>query len=447
MATYKIFDRIETTPGSSKETSFQVWVTDGLLQFVIDGEIRHDIDSVEDFLIETAKILNKNNNEDGSIVESVGSISDNALENYEGGKGPVLDSNGTNPSISLQDDGTEVKIANGGVGGSFRVDFGTGAQAEAEAGAFNAFAQDLLGKATVTQQEVLTGIQIGDYSRTVTVSTRDDDVRQIKFKSTGDAKDLSWADIYIDDLAEQFGGWKLGNGNVSDLGYTANQINIRDDVKVSLGAQGVGGSELFEFADNATAQAFLDTVKADFTGDRRAIINEAIEIIADGLGGTQIKNGNVSTSYKANQIKLIGADKDIVDLGSQGVGGKERYEFDDQATAQQFIDQVRDAVGVEAREGSLVDEFVYKVSGGAGISGSPTFVGKDDFVAFIAEEFGGDMKKNGSVSESFAGGGRIVGDGTDVQLGPKGVGGKEIWDFEDAATANAFIGTLDDIFG
>ena len=202
------------------------------------------------------------------------------------------------------------------------------------------------------------------------------------------------------------------------------------------------------FDDEATATSFLNAVKADFgsLANRGVIINAAMEIIAEDLGGTKLRDGNVSVNYEARQIRLAGADNDIVDLGNHGVGGKEQYQFADQKTAQKFIDLVRDAVGVEAREGALVDEFVFKVSGGAGISGSPTFVGKDAFVEYIAEEFGGTMLRNGSVSESFDGGATKVGDGTDVKLGPRGVGGTELWDFADTATADAFIATLNDVF-
>lgn len=104
-------------------------------------------------------------------------------------------------------------------------------------------------------------------------------------------------------------------------------------------------------------------------------------------------------------------------------------------------------MGVEGREGKLVDEFVYKVSGGAGISGSPTFVGKDEFVEYIGSEFGGDLRRDGAVSESFDGSARAINGGSDVKLGPSGVGGTEIWKFESADVASAFIATLDDVFG
>lgn len=441
MATYSIFQH------SAGNSDFEVWVTDGLLQFLVNGEIRHDITSVEDFLIEAAKAINKPNGTDDTIVESTGSISDAAVENFDGGPGVALDTNGTNPSISLQDDDTTVKISGSGVGGSLTIDFGTGETAQTEASLFSVLANDLLGKAQTIPDRVET-VQIGDYTRNVTISTRDDDVHQIKFKSTGDAKDLSWADIYIEDLAFEFGGVQTDNGNVNDLSYSANQLNI-DGNTVNLGPQGVGGKEAYLFADEDAAEAFFNEVESQFgaDGDRREIINEAIKIIAEGLGGVQTKNGNVSLNYKASQIKLTGDDKDMVDLGNHGVGGKEVYQFDSQETAQKFIDQVRDAVGVEAHDGKLVDEFVFKVSGGAGISGSPTFVGKDAFIEFIGEEFGGDQIRDGSVSEGYSGGAKLIGDMTEVQLGPSGVGGKEIWDFDNEATALAFIQTLDDLFG
>lgn len=444
MATFRIFK------DSADTSEFEVWLTDGLLQFVVNGEIRHDIDSVEDFLIAAAKVINKPNSTDDSIVESSGSIADKAVENFEEGTEVTLDTGGTNPTISLQDDDTEVRISGSGVGGSLRIDFGTGTSAQSEASQFLSFAENLLGKATTTFLEELTGVQIGDYTRTVTVSTRDDDIRQIKFTSTGETKDLSWADIYIEDLAAQYGGTKIQDGNVNDLSYNAGQLKFvtGDPTNVDLGSSGVGGKEVYDFSNSTDAQNFFDAMKAAFgTGsDRGDVINAAMEIIAAGLGGTQTKNGNVAVSYEARQIGLVG-DKTVVDLGSQGVGGKEQYQFADQKTAQEYIDLVRDAVGVAASEGSLVEEFVYKVSGGAGISGSPTFVSKDAFVEFIGDEFGGTLKKDGAVSESFDGGAKTIAGGTCVKLGPSGVGGTEMWDFDSEATANAFIATLDHVFG
>ncbi|MEM8854061.1 MAG: hypothetical protein AAGD34_10215 [Pseudomonadota bacterium] len=450
MATYKIFES-EVGTGSNLDV-YEVWLTDGQLQFVVDGQIRHDIDSVTDFLISAAKKINTGNNDD-TIVKSSGSVADKAVENFEGGHGVALDDkNGTNPSISIQGDGTEVKISGGGVGGNLRIDFGgPSGKTTSEVNAFVEFANDLLGKTGITQQEVLTGVQIGDYTRTVTVSTRDDDVHQIKFKSTGDKKDLGWADAYIDDIAmTQFGGTKIQDGNVGEGNYTANQIHIESDpTQVDLGSNGVGGKEVWQFENANTALDFLNAIQSEFGSgaDWDQIIDDAIESIADDLGGTQTRNGNVAEDYTAKQIRLTGDDKNIVDLGSHKVGGKETYEFDDQATAQEFIDKVRDAVGVEGHEGPLVQEYVYQVSGGAGISGSPRFVSKDAFIEFIGEEFGGTLKRDGGVSESFDGGAKLVGDDlSDVQLGPRGVGGKEVWDFADQATAEAFKATLDDIF-
>ena len=444
MASYRIFEHL------IDGKSFEVWLTDGLLQYVVDGEIRHDITSVEQFLIEAAKLINKPNGADDTIVESTGSIDDDALENYDGGSDVALDTNGKNPTIALQDDGTEVKISGSGVGGSLRIDFGTGTGAQDEAADFFAFADDLLGKATTTVVDTKAGVQIGDFARTVTVSTRDDDIQAIKFKFTGDTRDLSWADIFVEHLADLSGGDQIKNGNVNDLTYNASQLNFAnlDGTIVHLGSQGVGGNERYEFATKADAQKFYDDVMASFGpgSDRGDVVNKAVELIADSLGGEQLKNGNVSEYYEARQIKLVGAEKNIVDLGSHRVGGKERYEFDDQETAQKFIDLVRDAFGVEAMDGKLIDENIFKISGGAGIGGSPTFVGNDDFVAFVAEEFGGEMMRNGSVSESFKGGGSIIGDGTQVKLGPSGVGGKEIWDFDSADDANAFLATLDYMF-
>jgi hypothetical protein len=439
MATTRIFQR------DLNGKTFEVWNTNGFLQYLIDGEIRHDFDA-SDFLVAAAKEINKPNATDDSIVKSFGSINDNALENYHNG-GVVLDTNGVNPSISLQDDGTEVKIGGAGVGGSLQIDFGTGSAAEAEAALFNDFATDLLGKAQTTEVVKLTGVQIGDFTRTVTVSTRDDDIRMVKFKATGENKDLDFFDIVVDDLAIGYGGEKTKNGNISESSFSADQTKIVDDgLAVDMGSQGVGGKEKFVFDSETDAQDFFDEIIDTFsTPDRRALANEAIDILGESFGGTQTRNGNVSDSYEARQIKLTGTEKNMVDLGSHKVGGKEVWTFEDQATALEFIDAVRDAFGVEAQDGPLIDEFIYKVSGGAGISGSPTFVGKDDFIEFIADEFGGSLIRDGSVSESFDGSSRI--DGTEVKLGPRGVGGKEVWDFASAADAEAFRTTLDDVFG
>lgn len=447
MATHKIFDR---AIGSKQ---FEVWVTDGLVQYVVDGNIRHDLEFVSDFLSAAARQINKPNATDPTIVERDGAIDDRALENFEGGNGSTLDTGGTSPTISLQDDGTQIKISNGGVSGSYVVDFGTGSNGMNEAAKFLDFAEDLLGKATTTDQAVLTGIVMGDNTRTVTVSTRDDDIHEIKYKSTGDRKDLSWADAFVDWLGAENGGTKTRDGNVSDTGYTAQQLKFgetggeQDKTKVDLGSNGVGGKELWQFNSEDDAQAFFDAVEDAFNGSRSDIVNSAVEAIAEELGGTQVRDGNVSTNYQAKQIKLVG-DKTMVDLGSHGVGGKEQYDFDDQATAQKFIDTIRDAFGLEAVEGKIIDEYIYKISGGSGLSGSPTLVGKDAMIEFIAfDQFDADRKRDGSVSESFDGSSKIIGDGTEVQLGPRGVGGKEIWDFDTAQEAMTFVNTLDELFG
>ncbi|XWN33854.1 MAG: hypothetical protein ROR55_12675 [Devosia sp.] len=433
--------------GSNKDL-YEVWLTDGQLQFVVDGTVRHDIGSVTDFLISAAKKINTGNDDD-TIVKSSGNVADKAVENFEGGDGVALDDKtGTNPSISIQGDGTEVKISGGGVGGSLRIDFGNpGSKTTTEVNAFVAFADDLLGKTGITEVETLTGVQIGDYTRTVTVSTRDDDVHQIKFKSTGDSKDLGWADAFVDDLGATYKGTKTNDGNVSETNYTANQLNI-DGTDVNLGPNGVGGKETWSFTNTNDAQGFFDAINDSFGpgSDRGEIINSAIESIALELDGEQIRNGNVAEDYSAKQIRLTGDDKSSVDLGSHKVGGKETYKFDDQATAQKFIDKVRDAVGVEGHEGPLVQEYVYQVSGGAGISGSPRFVSKDAFIEYIGEEFGGSLKRDGGVSESYDGSAKPVGDGTDVQLGPRGVGGKEVWDFDSTEDVQAFMATLETIF-
>ncbi|MBO9447223.1 hypothetical protein [Ruegeria sp. R14_0] len=448
MATTEIFER------EINGKLYKVWVTDGFIQYVIDGEIRHDIENVSQFLAEAAKAINKPNAQDDTVVESNGTISDNALENFQNGQ-VAYDTGGTSPSINLQDDGTEVKIGGSGVGGSFRVDFGTGANAQAEAAEFKEFAEDLLGKATATELEQVSGVQIGDYLRTITVSQRDDDIQKIKFKPTGEKKDLKWADAFVDQLGEQFGGTKTKDGNVGEGSTTLNPAQVKisvDGLSVDLGSQGVGGKEVWAFTDPQDAIDFRDAVLEALGpgGDRSGILDEVIENLAMDMGGDILKDGKVSQNYTASQIKLIGADKNIVDLGSKGVGGKERYEFEDQAAALKFIDAVRDLVGVEAHEGPIQDEFIYKVSGGAGISGSPTFVGKDAFIEFIGDEFDGTLKKDGAVSESYSGGARVTKvneDGAEVTLGPKGVGGKEVWHFEDSEDAFAFVETVNDFFG
>jgi hypothetical protein len=331
-------------------------------------------------------------------------------------------------------------------------------RAEEEAVEFLAFAEDLLGKATATGLEVKTGIQIGDFTRGVTISERDDDIRQVKFGQSKDQRDKSVTDRVVEDLAAELGGVRLTDGNVSES-YTANQLRFgkTDDTVVNLGSQGVGGSEAWDFATEADAQSFFDAIKTTFqpSADRRDFVDAVIESLAEDLGATQVRDGKVSWSYEARQIKLIDTeDGYLVDLGNHKVGGKERYDFgaelDDALT---FIDQVRDAVGVGAKVGGIVDEFTFKVSGGAGISGSPTFVGKDDFVEFIGGEFGGTQTRDGRVSESFGGGGRlqeIGGDTLDpdyqVVLGPRGVGGKEVWVFDTELAATGFLATMDDLF-
>lgn len=439
MSTFSIFKHLV---GSS---TFEVWLTGGVAQFVVNGTIRHDISSVTEFLVAAAKLINKPDNTDDMIVEQTGTISVDALENVQGGV-LALDTNGTNPGIALQDDGTEVRIHGGGVSGALRVDFGTGGQAQGEAAKFLAFAQDLLGPTTTTLIGTETGVQIGAYTRTVTISTRDDDIREIKFGSTGDKRDVKWADIVVDDLAAQFGGTKLSDGKVDEVNYKAVQLGFETPTIVRMGFNGVSGTEKFEFANADDATAFRDAILATFGpgSDRVAVINRAIEVLAENLDGVQLSDGVVSLAYKAAQISRTGAE---VHLGFNGVGGTEKWKFEDADDAQMFLDQVRDAMGLEGGEGKLVDEFVFKVSGGAGISGSPTFVGKDAFVHYIATEFGGVQLKNGSVSESFDGAVSYLADDSQVKLGPRNVGGTEIWDFADAATAQAFAATLDQIFG
>lgn len=445
MATYQIFEHtlFRNNEEGNDPITFAVWVADGQLQYVIDGEIQHDIEDVNDFLIAAAEYINKGDDDNvGNLSFSGGgTISDDSLENYDSAGGVVLDRNGSAPTISLQDDATAVKFSGSEIGGSFTVDFGSNDRAVDEAAAFQAFADDLLGKTETIKLDTISANISG--LQTVKISQRVDDIKKVQFKDSGDARDDSWADAFIDQLGDSLGGTKTNNGNVSESGYTANQLNISDDgLSVNLGSSGVGGKEVWAFDDPAVAQEFFDDIKAAFQdGDRRDIINSAIEGIAADLGGTQTKNGNVSTNYEARQIKLFGDDLSNVDLGSHRVGGKETYAFADQDTAQKFIDTVRDLLGVEGTAKKIVDEFIFDVSG-LGVSGTETFLGKDAFIEYLgADIYGGTLTRDGAVSESFNG----ASSQTDnvVKLGPSGVGGKEIWTFETDEDATAFAAALD----
>ncbi len=448
MSTYQIFqhDVLINQNNNGTTQEFAVWLTGGCLQFVIDGEIQHDITSINDFLTAAAKAINKGNDDNvGNLDFSGGGlIAVNSLEHFDGSDGPVFDSNGGAPFISSQDNGTAVKFSGSNIGGSLTVDFGTGANAEAEAAQFKSFAEDLLGKAEAVQIASIFG-NIGGFNRTVKISERVDDIQKVQFKDTRDAADDKWADAFVDFLGAKFGGDKTSNGNVSEKNYTASQLNFIDATTVDLGSNGVGGKERWSFDTAEDATAFHDEIEAAFqSGDRREIINSAIEDLAESFGGVQTKNGNVSTQYEARQIKVTGADDSSVDLGSHRVGGKEVYDFADKATALEFVDAVRDLVGVEGHAKKLVDEFVFNVTG-QGI-GSEIFVGKDDFVEWLGGEFGGTLTRDGAVSEGFDGSSRsgTSGDDFTVTLGPRGVGGKEVWAFEEEADALAFAAALDD---
>ncbi|WP_143535009.1 hypothetical protein [Roseivivax jejudonensis] len=411
-----------------------VRVTDGLVQYVIDGDVRHDITSVSGFLTAAAQTL------DAGVAISSGNVSTNALENYEGGNGPVYDAFGTNPSISSDDGANRVSIGGSGVGGSYRADFDNMADQDA----FEGFANDLLGRATASLISTQVGVQFGDFKFKVETSERDDDITQVKFSltETGNIKN-GWADKYVELIAADFGGTLTGNGNVSETNFTANQAS-RTGTEVNLGSSGVGGKETWDFASEADAIGFLAAVKDAFATNAGSRLDDFIEKFADASGGTQIRDGNVSNSYEARQIKVTGPDKSIVDLGSHKVGGKEQFEFGSQADAQQFIDELRDHLGITAQDGKVVDEFIFKVSGTAGISGSETLVGVDEFVEFAGERWGGTQTRDGSVSENFDGSVQFLSD-TEVKLGPRGVGGQERWEFDTAEDAQGFAETLDTI--
>ncbi len=448
MATFQIFSHevLTNQNNQGKTQEFAVWLTDGHLQFVIDGQIQHDITTVNEFLIAAAEAINKGNDENEGNLKFSGSgvINENSVENFDGSDKPVFDSNGGSPFISSQDANTAVRFSGSNISGNFTVDFGTGDTAEAEASQFKSFAEDLLGKAEATQIANISG-NIGGFNRTVKISQREDDIRQVKFKDSRDVADEDWADRFIDALGEEFGGTRTSNGNVSEKNYTASQLSIGSDpLIVNLGPNGVGGTERWQFSTEGDAEDFFNAVKGAFQdGDRRVIINSAIEDLAEELGGVQTKNGNVSTNYEARQIKLAG-DGTSVNLGSHGVGGKETYKFDDKATALEFIDGVRDLVGVNGKATKLVDEFIFTVTGQN--IGSETFVGKDEFVEWLGVEFGGTMTRDGSVSESFDGSSRAgtSSDGFTVTLGPRGVGGKEVWTFAEENDALEFASALEE---
>jgi hypothetical protein len=418
--------------------TFEVMVTNGIPQYLINGQIQHGIQSVTDFLIAAANVINAG--DDKGIVKKRGDVSDNALEN-----------SGTdqNPTIVYSDGATNVKITNSGVGGHLEMDFGAGQKAQDEADKFYEFANDLLGTSQFDTIKTI-DVKIGGLSKTVTVEQRQDDVTKVKFKATGDKK---WADAYIDNLGNSFGGTKVKDGDVSETSFKAHQTKIlQDGVSVDLGPHGVTGTERWTFETADDAESFYNAVKDTFSAgiDRSGYLDQVIEDLAEGLGGDQIRDGQVSMNYNADQIKFYETTDatTVVHLGSRGVGGREEYKFEDQAKALEFLDEVRDLVGVEASRGPVVDEFIYSTNGqGADIR---NVIGKDDFLEWIGEQFGGQLAKDGNVSESYTGASELVNlgsEGAEVQLSRSGVSGREIWEFDDVTDAVNFQETLDYIFG
>ncbi|MGB3189234.1 MAG: VCBS domain-containing protein, partial [Limnoraphis sp.] len=210
-------------------------------------------ESLNDFLTEAVLELG------GTVVKN-GTINENALEHFGGSQNPSITENETTDEVIIQ-------IGGSGVGGQYKAEFDN----DADANAFQEFAQDLLGTdPTKTQIFQFNGDTNGG-GNNIKILTNDEIISLNPDLSDGlrtaDSLDFKWSgantsgtqvrnnfDDFIGEMGDLFGGDQLTNANIHVI-PTINEAQLTGtQVEIS---NGIGGTETWDFNNEQEAQNFL----------------------------------------------------------------------------------------------------------------------------------------------------------------------------------------------
>ncbi|MEM6255563.1 MAG: ExeM/NucH family extracellular endonuclease [Cyanobacteria bacterium P01_D01_bin.156] len=250
-------DRINDYTIFSQEVnnkSFIVNLIDGEPVYTIDGsEIANP--SLNNFLSEAVAEL-------GGSVARNGTINEGGLEHF---------GNNRNPSVRQRYAYDDVIISGSGVSGRYRANFDNDAAADA----FEAFADDLLGRDPAKTQ-----------------------IFEFRGNTNGGANRIQ---IFVNDEI----------------------TGLNSEVR-----RGLATPDSLEFRWSG----------ADVRG-RQTVNNqdEFWEAMGPLFDGVQIRDGQVTGFGTQNQARLVGNDLNQVDFGASGIGGKEVWGFDNQLEAQNFL--------------------------------------------------------------------------------------------------------------
>ncbi len=210
-------------------------------------------ESLNDFLTEAVLELG------GTVVKN-GTINENALEHFGGTQNPSITENETTDEVTI-------KIAGSGVGGQYKAEFDN----DADANAFQEFAQDLLGQdPTKTQIFQFNGDTNGG-ANNINILTNDEIISLNPDLSDGlrtaDSLDFKWSgantsgtqvrnnfDDFIGEMGDLFGGDQLTNADIHVIPTINEAELIGTQVEIS---NGIGSTETWDFNNEQEAQNFL----------------------------------------------------------------------------------------------------------------------------------------------------------------------------------------------
>ncbi|MEA5576713.1 cadherin-like domain-containing protein, partial [Anabaena sp. UHCC 0451] len=195
----------------------------------------------------------------GGTVVSSGTINENALEHFGGTQNPAITKNTADQVI--------IRIGGSGVAGNYKADFNS----DADADAFRAFAQDLLGTdPTKTKIFQFTGSTNGG-SNSINIFTNDEIILLNPDLTDGlrttDSLDFTWSGAdtagtqvrnnfndFIGEMGNLFGGNQLMNADIHVIPTLNEAELLGTQVQIS---NGIGGTEIWGFNTQQEAQNFL----------------------------------------------------------------------------------------------------------------------------------------------------------------------------------------------
>ncbi len=232
-------------------TEYSVEFVNSQPVYIIDDTATNQ--SLNDFLSEVVSEL-------GGTVTKNGTINENALEYFGSNQNPSITEN-------LSTDKVTIKIAGSGVGGQYKAEFDN----NADANAFQEFAQDILGKdPTPTNIFQFNGGTNGG-SNNIRILINDE-IASLNSESsdslrTPDSLEFKWSgadtsgtqvrnnfDDFIGEMGDLFGGDQLTNADIHVI-PTLNEAQLTGtQVEIS---NGIGDTETWNFNNEQEAQNFL----------------------------------------------------------------------------------------------------------------------------------------------------------------------------------------------